>query len=99
MPTRWLISNAVPTEVVSSKKGPLAVEITIFETGVPPQFRVYPYVEGRPVEPSEIDLTIELERLGGIVDRFTFKSGSDYLVGDGVVVEPHSKYRQCQRDS
>ena len=72
------------------KEGSFAVEITIFETGVPPQFRVYPYVDGRPVNPAQVDLTIELERLGGTIDRFTFKSASDYLVGDGVVVEPHS---------
>ncbi len=72
------------------KQGSFAVEITIFETGVPPQFRVYPYVDGHPVDPAIVDLTIELERLGGVTDRFSFKSGSAYLVGDGVVVEPHS---------
>ena len=50
------------------RKGPLAVEITIFETGVPPQFRVYAYFEGQPIEGSKIGLTIDLERLGGKVD-------------------------------
>ncbi len=72
------------------KKGPLAVEITIFETGVPPQFRVYPYVDGQPVDPSEVGLTIDLERLGNKVDHFNFNAQSDHLVGDGEVVEPHS---------
>jgi len=72
------------------KKGPLAVEITIFETGVPPQFRVYPTVDGRPVDPAKVGLTIDLARLGGKIDHFSFKPEGDYLVGDGEVVEPHS---------
>lgn len=67
-----------------------AVEITIFEDGVDPQFRVYPYVDDRPVDPANVDLTIELGRLGGQVDRFAFTPQNDLLVGDGVVTEPHS---------
>ncbi|MCG8505713.1 MAG: efflux RND transporter periplasmic adaptor subunit [Sphingomonadales bacterium] len=70
--------------------GPFALEITIFEAGVPPQFRIYPSLDGQPVDPAQVELTIELERLGGPVDRFRFRPEADYLVGDGVVTEPHS---------
>jgi cobalt-zinc-cadmium efflux system membrane fusion protein len=67
-----------------------ALEVTIYETNVPPQFRLYAYRDGKPVAPSEVSVAITLTRLGGEVDRFTFKPESNYLVGSGEVVEPHS---------
>jgi membrane fusion protein, heavy metal efflux system len=70
--------------------GDFAVEMTIFETGVPPQFRVYPFQSGKPADPSGVDLTVRLHRLGGNVDEFSFAPRHDYLMGDGVVIEPHS---------
>ena len=72
------------------RDGDFALEITIFETGVPPEFRVYPYRGGMPIEPGDVDLTIELGRLGGRVDRFEFSPQGELLRGDGVVLEPHS---------
>jgi membrane fusion protein, heavy metal efflux system len=69
----------------------LQVEMTIYETGVPPQFRVYPYDGSqKPIPPSEVDLIVELHRLGGRVDRITFTPEADYLRGNEVVEEPHS---------
>ncbi|OZB16640.1 MAG: hypothetical protein B7X53_08415 [Hyphomonas sp. 34-62-18] len=70
--------------------GDFALEVTIFETGVPPQYRLYPYESGTPIDPSLVDLTLRLHRLGGIVDEFSFAPQQDYLVGSGVVTEPHS---------
>ena len=67
-----------------------AVEITIFEDGVDPEFRVYPYVNDRPIDPSSVVLEIDLGRLGGQVDKFNFAPQDDLLRGDGVVTEPHS---------
>lgn len=72
------------------RDGDFAVEITIFEDGVDPEFHIYPYINDKPIEPGEIDLEIDLGRLGGQVDRFKFTPQEDYLVGDGVVIEPHS---------
>ncbi len=67
------------------------MEVTIFETGVPPHFRVFPYDgAGTAVRPAEVQLTIELHRLGGRVDRMSFAPEADYLLGQGVVEEPHS---------
>lgn len=66
------------------------LEITIHEQGVPPEFRVYAYREGKPVPPDEIDLTITLARLGGKTDNIRFVPQADYLRGDTVVYEPHS---------
>lgn len=72
------------------RTGDFAVEITIFEDGVPPEFRVYAYRDGKPLPPSQVDLSITLKRLDGEVNRFAFKPEQDFLRGDGRVVEPHS---------
>ena len=70
--------------------GDFAVEITIFEAGLPPEFRVYAFADGAAVAPEAVSLDIELTRLGGRVDRFAFTPAGDYLRGSGVVGEPHS---------
>jgi len=66
------------------------VEITIYERGIPPQFRVYVFDKGKAVNPDEVKLTIELHRLGGRVDVINFQREGDYLRGDKVIEEPHS---------
>jgi cobalt-zinc-cadmium efflux system membrane fusion protein len=69
----------------------LQLEVTIYETGVPPQFRVYPFDAAlKPLPPQGVTLQIELHRLGGRVDRINFQPEADYLRGDAVVEEPHS---------
>ncbi|MBK6495530.1 MAG: efflux RND transporter periplasmic adaptor subunit [Gemmatimonadales bacterium] len=72
-------------------EGALQLEVTIYETGVPPQFRIYPF-DGQlqPVPPSAVALQVELHRLGGRIDRIAFRSEADYLQGQNVVEEPHS---------
>ena len=72
------------------RDGDFALEVTIFEDGVPPEFHVYAYRKDKPVDPKTVQLTMELARLGGGVDRFAFAPQSDYLRGAGVVEEPHS---------
>lgn len=69
----------------------LQLEMTIYETGVPPQFRVYAYDSSlKPIPPNEVTLVVELHRLGGRVDRITFTPEADYLRGNEVIEEPHS---------
>lgn len=70
--------------------GDLSLEITIFEDGVEPEFRVYAYRKDKPLAPGEVQLSMALTRLDGEVDRFAFKPQDDYLRGQGVVAEPHS---------
>lgn len=72
------------------RDGEFALEVTIFEEGVPPEFHIYPYYAGKPIPPSAVELAIELGRLGGRVDKITFVAEDDYLKGEQVVVEPHS---------
>lgn len=70
--------------------GDVTVEIVIFESGVPPEFHVYFTKGGKPVSPADVKLAIELKRLGGKVDRFTFTPENDYLKATSSVQEPHS---------
>lgn len=72
------------------RNGDFALEITVFETGVPPEFRVYPYKMDQPIDPNSVELKIELGRLGDRIDPFEFSAQGDFLHGDGVVLEPHS---------
>src|SRR5829696_3722010 len=73
------------------KEGDFAAEATIFESGVPPEYRVYFYDKNnRPIDPTEVKLTIELHRFGGQVDKIGFAKREDYLLGDQEIVEPHS---------
>lgn len=72
------------------RDGDFALEITIFEEGVEPEFHVYAYRKDKPVAPRDVQLTVELSRLDGEVNRFAFAPVEDYLRGAGVVGEPHS---------
>jgi cobalt-zinc-cadmium efflux system membrane fusion protein len=66
------------------------IEVTIYESGIPPEFRVYAFDSDLPIDLTKIQLTIELSRLGGRVDEIHFRKVDDYLLGDMVVEEPHS---------
>ena len=71
-------------------KDDLEVEVKIFETGIPPEFRVYVTdASGKAVPLNEVDLSINLKRLDR-VDEIHFKPAGGYLLGDKEVVEPHS---------
>jgi cobalt-zinc-cadmium efflux system membrane fusion protein len=71
-------------------EGDFQLEVTIFESGVPPEYRLYAYENEKPVDPSSVSAQIQLTRLGGRVDSFQFKKEGEYLRGNGVVEEPHS---------
>jgi len=66
------------------------LELAIFETGVPPEFRVWITNNGESVRPEEVDLKIILTRLGGVQDNINFTPQDDFLRGDLEVYEPHS---------
>ena len=71
-------------------QGEFALEVTIFEQGVPPEFRVYAFEKRRPVDLADVKLQIRLERLGAQPETIGFRKEEDFLRGDRVVVEPHS---------
>src|SRR3546814_3925141 len=72
------------------RDGDFAVEVTLFEDGVDPEFHVYAYRNDKPVAPGAVQLSIELARLGGQVDSFAFTPQEAYLRGGGVVIELNS---------
>jgi len=67
-----------------------AVEIAIFEQGVPPEFRVYAFKNGKAVAPDELTLQVQLERLGAQPEMVGFKAEKEFLRSDREIVEPHS---------
>jgi cobalt-zinc-cadmium efflux system membrane fusion protein len=71
-------------------QGDFALEVTIFEQGVPPEFRVYAMEKGKPADPAEVKLQIQLERLGAQPETIRFRQENDFLRGDRAVAEPHS---------
>lgn len=70
--------------------GDFTLELAIFETGVPPEFRVWAMKDSQPIAPERLDLNIRLTRLGGRVDDIGFSVHGDALRGDTVIYEPHS---------
>lgn len=92
--------EAEHTEAPGSDEGPhggwlfeqdhYGLELTIFERGVLPRFRIYTYWNGRLLDPRTSEVSLILERLGRPPQVFTFTPQGEYLVGDAVVSEPHS---------
>lgn len=86
-------------EATNEQKGPhggkllkqddFAVEVKIYEEGVPPEFRLYAFDDGKPVDVRELKATIDVKRLER-ADVVRFAPKGDYLLGDQEIVEPHS---------
>lgn len=72
------------------REGDFALEVAIFESGVPPEFHLYATQGGQPVPPEQVQARIELTRLGDPPGTFDFTPEADHLKGSGVVHEPHS---------
>jgi len=72
------------------KDGDFAIELAIFETGVPPEFRVWATNDGAPVSARDVNLQATLTRLGDVKDEISFAQQDDFLRGDTVIYEPHS---------
>lgn len=72
------------------RDGDITLELGIFEQGIPPEYRAWVSGNDEAVDASELNLKVKITRLGGQVDNFNFAPKEDYLLGDGVVTEPHS---------
>lgn len=70
--------------------GDYALELTIFEKGVPPRFRLYPFFRGKPLDPVKVEVAITLARFGHEPEHFAFDPEADYLTPPKIVEEPHS---------
>jgi len=72
------------------RDGDFALEMTVFEDGVPPEYRLYAYRSDKPVPPGDVTANVTIKRLDGEVTRFTFRPEQNYLRGNATLVEPHS---------
>ena len=72
------------------RDGPFALEVTVFEDGVPPEYRLFAYRNDKPVPPGEAQARVTIRRLDGEVTSFAFRPEGDYLRGGATLVEPHS---------
>ena len=70
------------------------LEVSLFERGVPPEFRLYPTQDGKPIALKDVQVTIALHSInglpGGVTDQHTFVPKDDYLRSAAEVYEPHS---------
>lgn len=72
------------------RDGDFAIEVTVFEDGLPPEYRLYPYRDGEPVDPDTVRARVMITRLDGEKTTFQFKPQEDYLRAQAVLIEPHS---------
>lgn len=72
------------------RDGDFAIEVTVFEDGVPPEYRLYAYRDDKPVDPDNLSARVSIKRIDGEVTTFRFTPQEDFLRGQGVLVEPHS---------
>ncbi len=72
------------------RDGDFAIELAVFETGVPPEFRAWATDRGQALDPREVNLDVTLTRLGNRVDEHAFQAQDDFLRGTALVYEPHS---------
>ncbi len=76
------------------RDGDFALEVSIFENGVPPEFRLYPTQSGKPIALKDVQVTMALRRInglpGGVTDQHRFAPKDDYLLSATEVYEPHS---------
>jgi membrane fusion protein, heavy metal efflux system len=70
-------------------KDDFALEVKIFEEGVPPEYRLYGFEDDQPLKPTDFNATIALKRLER-TDTINFAPRGDYLLGDKEIYEPHS---------
>ncbi len=70
-------------------KDDFGLEVKIFEEGVPPEFRLYAFDDGKAIPPAAFSTTITLKRLER-TEKINFSPRGDYLLGDKEIVEPHS---------
>lgn len=72
------------------EEGDFALELIIAEGGIPPEFHLYGYNNGVQLIVDDFSAAVELGRLGGTRDTFSFVPEGEYLRGIGIVREPHS---------
>lgn len=71
-------------------QGDFALEVTIYETGVEPELRLYGYQKGKAIQAEALKVEVKLQRLGETAELIRFSPELNYLLGDAMIREPHS---------
>jgi len=72
------------------REGEFELEFVVYQKGGSPHIRLYPSHNHKPLEPKEVAVSVELERLGGKVDKFLFRPSGEFLYSEEAVEEPNS---------
>ncbi|MDP3210394.1 efflux RND transporter periplasmic adaptor subunit [Methylotenera sp.] len=66
------------------------LEVILYKQNNNPEFRVYTYENGKPLDPSTSNVMFTINRLGHNPEKLNFVKEADYLKSDKAVEEPHS---------
>lgn len=80
------------------RDGDFAIELAIFEDGMPPEFRIFATKGSNALPAKDIAVNVKLLRLGDVIDDIHFYAEKNYLRGDMEIVEPHSFQVQLTAD-
>jgi len=72
------------------KTGDFSLELQLVEQGTTPEYRVFVKDHERTIAPTDVDVTVILNRLGGKKDTISFKPDGAFLKGTSPIKEPHS---------
>lgn len=70
--------------------GATELELKIFEDNGAPEYRAWVSSANKGIAPAQVQLKVELARLGGVTDSIDFAVEGDYLRSTSEVREPHS---------
>jgi cobalt-zinc-cadmium efflux system membrane fusion protein len=70
--------------------GDVSVELKVYESGTPPRFRLYLSKSGAVVPADSFEASVQLSRLGGAVDKITFRPAGEFRESVQEILEPHS---------
>jgi cobalt-zinc-cadmium efflux system membrane fusion protein len=71
-------------------EGNFALEMTIFENGIPAEMRLFAYENGEAIAPEQLNVSVTLDRLDGTRNTLRFSPERGYRVSDQTIAEPHS---------
>lgn len=71
-------------------EGDFEVELVTFDNGHNSHFRVYPYYKHKPVDPSQVSVTMETELLDTSLKTYAFKPLDNFLVSELEIDGPKS---------
>lgn len=67
-----------------------SLEVTIFERGEPPKYRVYAFKDKKPLSPGAVKAEVQITRFGDKDETYLLQAKDDYLTSPNEVMEPHS---------